>query len=216
MPTNNRDSKEYVIWNGITPQAVTSSTDATPIIITKNSHGFSNGDLVMIYGHATNVAANGIFKVASATANTFALTNYNTNANIAGSGAGAGSGGVLVPAPKVILGRDFKTITYSVSTSNSADMTIKLLGSNGTVSSGTQDTPNFGATQSPSNPYSFIQFVNLSDGSSVDGATGIVLSGTDINNLYESNTNFLKYLTFVITAYSAGTITIKMILSDNQ
>jgi hypothetical protein len=212
---NNRDSKEYTIWDAITPQAVTSSTDATPIVVTKASHGFANGDLVMINGHATNIAANGIFRVANRTANTFELTNYNTGANIAGSGAGAGSGGVLTPAPKIATATDFKAATFSISTSGSASLTLKIAASNGLVTNTNQNTPNFGATISASNPYSFVQIVNLDDGILTNGTTGIVLAGTDINRLYEVNTNFVKYICPIVTAYSAGVITIKMTLSSN-
>ncbi len=74
----------------------TSSTDATPIVMTSTAHGFTNGDLVLITGHATNTAANGLRRVANAAANTFELTDPYTGANIAGSGGGAGSGGSLV------------------------------------------------------------------------------------------------------------------------
>lgn len=60
--------------------AITGATNATPIVITANSHGLSNGDQVTVYGVAGNTAANGIWVVASATTNTFALTGSTGNA----------------------------------------------------------------------------------------------------------------------------------------
>ena len=52
---------------------ITSSTNATPIKITKNSHGLSNGDVVLITGHTINTNANGWFIVSNVAANTFDL-----------------------------------------------------------------------------------------------------------------------------------------------
>lgn len=66
---------------------ITGATNATPIVITSNSHGYSNGDRVVIFGVGGNTNANGVFKVANVTTNTFELTNQDTGANIAGNAA---------------------------------------------------------------------------------------------------------------------------------
>ncbi len=64
--------------------AVTSSTDATPIVVTlPTGHGFEVGDSVTIAGHTTNVAANATWVLSAATATTVTLTGS------VGSGAGA-------------------------------------------------------------------------------------------------------------------------------
>lgn len=70
-------------------QVVTGATNATPIVITANSHGLSNGDIVYIGGVRGNTAANGKWVVASAAANTFALTGS------AGNGTYTASTGAL-------------------------------------------------------------------------------------------------------------------------
>ena len=49
------------------------ATNASPIVITSNAHGLSNGDQVEISGVVGNAAANGSFIVSSVTSNTFAL-----------------------------------------------------------------------------------------------------------------------------------------------
>lgn len=69
-------------------QSVTSSTNATPIVVTKASHGYSNGDTVCIASHTTNVNANGTWEIANVTANTFELVGSTGT-------AGAGSGGTV-------------------------------------------------------------------------------------------------------------------------
>lgn len=73
---------------------ITAATNATPIVVTCASHGFSNGTIVTIANVEGNTAANGTFKVASATTNTFALTDVDFGTNIAGNGEWA-CGGVV-------------------------------------------------------------------------------------------------------------------------
>ncbi len=65
---------------------ITSSTNATPIKITKNSHGLSNGDVVLITGHTINTNANGWFIVSNVAANTFDLEGS------VGNGSGGATG----------------------------------------------------------------------------------------------------------------------------
>lgn len=75
-------------------KAISGATNATPIVITATSHGFSNGDIVYIDGVAGNLAANGLWKIANQTANTFELQRPD-GTNAAGSGAYT-SGGYAV------------------------------------------------------------------------------------------------------------------------
>lgn len=214
-----REVKEYTIWNAVTPQAVTSSTDATPIVVTKATHGYSTGDLVIINGHATNLAANGLYKVTVLSSSTFSLQDVDSGANIAGSGGGAGTGGVVALAPKVIFVQDYRNLVISVQTSGTATLTAKVAGSLGKLASdvvnGT-DRPNFGGTQSKSNPYTFVQIIDLDTATAVNGATGITTTGADLQKAYEINVNGQKYITIVPTAWTAGTITIKAQLYSNE
>lgn len=76
-------------------KAIGSSTNVTPIVVTITSHGWTNGDLVLINGHATNTNANGIRKIANVTTNTFELTDPDTAANIAGNGVGGATGTIM-------------------------------------------------------------------------------------------------------------------------
>lgn len=216
-----RDFKEYTIWDGVTPVAVTSSTDATPIVVTATAHGFSTGDFVMINGHTTNVAANGMFKVTRLSSSTFSLQNRYTGANVAGSGGGAGASGVVVIAPKILTSMDVTNAILSVVTTGTATLTIKIAGSIGNVSadeiaSGGVDTPNFGGTQSDSNVYTFLQLVDLVDASTVAGGTGLATTATDINKLLEVNINAIKYICPIVTAWTQGAITVKALLTNNQ
>lgn len=75
-------------------KVITNATNATPIVVTANSHGFSEDDIVSIYGVGGNAAANGVFKIANVTTNTFELQTR-AGANVAGSGAYTSGGRVM-------------------------------------------------------------------------------------------------------------------------
>src|ERR1035437_7641042 len=152
-----RNVKEYTILDSVTPVAITSSTSATPAVLTVTAHGFNTGDLALIYGHATNTAVNGIFKVTKLTANTFSIQDRYTGADVAGNGTGSNTGFVMV-APRTILVQDFKNAVFSIFTSGTSTMTVKVYGSIGKINNSninnTENEPNFGATVAASNPYS--------------------------------------------------------------
>ena len=76
-------------------KAVTGATNATPIVITATSHGFSNGDIVLIGSVGGNLAANGVWAISGVATNTFNLTDPITGSNVVGSGAYT-SGGYAV------------------------------------------------------------------------------------------------------------------------
>jgi len=208
---------EYSIWDGVTPKAIGSSTDATPVVISSTAHGFATGDCVVIYGHTTNVAANGVYKVTKLTANTFSLQDRNTGADIAGSGAGAGASGVIMPA-KIIYAGDWNNIAFTLDTSSSANLTLKFAGSNGMLladQTNHGDTPNFYATASDKNTYSFLDFVYL-DGAGVviDGDTGVALTGSDKHTNIELNVNQMKYVCPMVTTYTTGVVSLKARLTN--
>lgn len=66
--------------------SITSSTNATPIVITRASHGLTTGDTVVITGHTTNTNANGTWEVNVLTSSTFELVGS------VGNGVGGASG----------------------------------------------------------------------------------------------------------------------------
>lgn len=73
---------------------ITAASNATPIVITSNGHGYANGDFVFIDGVGGNLAANGLWKVANQATNTFELQRPD-GTNSVGSGAYT-SGGYAV------------------------------------------------------------------------------------------------------------------------
>lgn len=68
------------------PKAITSSTNATPIVVTTATHGYTTGDTVEITGHLVNTNANGTWIITVLSTTTFSLP-------ASGNGVGAGTGG---------------------------------------------------------------------------------------------------------------------------
>lgn len=201
-----------------TPVAITSSTDATPIVVTSTAHGLVTGDYAFIYGHTTNVAANGIFQVTRLTADTFSLQDQFSGSDVAGSGGGAGASGYCMYAPRVMAVPENANVVLQIDTSGTATTTLKVAISLGRTAADTTSRagcPSFGGTITTANTYSFAQIINLDSGSSIAGSTGIVVAGTDIHNLYEVNVNAVKYFTVIPTSWTAGAISIKALITDN-
>lgn len=215
METN---SVEYTLFDTVTPVAVTSSTDATPIVVTATSHGLVTGDLVFISGHTTNIAANGHRKVTVVTANTFQLQDPYTGANIAGSGGGAGASGVVTKSAKVIFAANYRRAVFNFVTQGTATLTVKIAGSAGRLipdERNLSDAPNMGGTLNDTDYYNFLSWTNLDTVASglqvvTAGATGIAAAGTDLNLSGAVDITGLKYLAFVPTAFTQGSITVKL------
>lgn len=97
---------------------------------------------------------------------------------------------------------DYKTVTLEVATTNSANLTCQIKVSN------QEKMPDFTAAQSPTNRWSYAQLKNYNAQEGVNGNVGIAPTGTDINQLYELNTNFVRWVAAKVTAFTAGKISI--------
>ena len=105
---------------------------------------------------------------------------------------------------------DFRNAVCEISTASSGSMTLKCQGSIG-------PTPaDFTAAASSTNPWVYLQVVDLQNGTAANGATGVVYTGTDGVYLVEVNVNSVDWFTWTVTAYSAGNVTVKSIMTDNQ
>lgn len=74
---------------------ISSSTNATPIVITTSSaHGLVTGDYVMITGHSTNTNANGVWKVGTTPTGTSFQILQIDGTNTTGNGVGGATGNI--------------------------------------------------------------------------------------------------------------------------
>jgi hypothetical protein len=108
-----------------------------------------------------------------------------------------------------ILVKDFRHLVVAIRTADSANLTVKAVGSI------EETAPNFAVAQSVSNMYDFMEMVDLQSGAKVTGDTGISFSGTDDYRLFEVNTNGLQWLNFRVTARSAGSVTVDLMAFNN-
>lgn len=105
--------------------------------------------------------------------------------------------------------KDFRHILVSIATSDSANLTVKCVGS-------IEETcPDFTAAQAVGNMYDFLELVDYQNGSKIAGDTGIAFAGTDDYRLFEINTNGMEWMTLRVTAYAAGKITGKVLAFQN-
>jgi len=104
-----------------------------------------------------------------------------------------------------ILVEDYRNIMLSFATDGGTDanLTVKFQGSIAT------DAPTFSAAQSVSNHWDYIEVIDIEDGEPIDGDTGLAVSSTDDYRLFEVNTNGLKWINAVVTARTAGEVTVK-------
>lgn len=220
----NTRTQKITIFDNVLPQTVTSSTDATPIVVTKAAHGYTTGDLIMIQGHTTNLKANGIFKIVVLTANTFSLYDPLTGLAVAGSGAGAGSGGIMAKLSTsqiALFADEFREFIFQLTTTLNATLTFKFAVSEGrplaAAQTAAQDVPLFGAPITANNPYSMAQFAPENTNTAVAGDTGLALTGTDVNGQsYRLVINRAKYIMPLLTAWTAGRITLIAAMSNLQ
>ena len=105
---------------------------------------------------------------------------------------------------------DFTHAVISLNTASSANLTVKFAGSIADVA------PVFTDAQSVANSFDYIQVKDLEDASAIDGDTGIAPAGTDDHRMFEVNINALQFLTAVVTARAAGSVTVKVRLYNNQ
>ena len=209
-----RSEQELSIFSYLTVvKAAATFANATDII-TSNAHGLNNGDIV----HFTNsggalpagISAVTNYYIINATTNTFqvsAAPASPTAVNFTGDGTGTHSFNLK---GRTIECEEFAHLVVSYNTANSANCTIKFQGS-------LQSDVNFHAAQSATNRWDYVRSIDLNDGTAIAGDTGVALTGTDDNRLFEINVNGLRSICVAVTAWSAGTInvTVKRFAADN-
>jgi len=193
------ENKKYTLLDAAAPRAIASSTNATPIQVTTAApHGYATGQKVTIVGHATNTNANGSWEVTVNGASTFTL-----NGSV-GNGVG-GATGTFAPKSKYALCSGYRNVVLAFDTDGGGDaaLTAKLVGSIQTT------PPDFARPQGPSNQYEFIQMVDLQDSTEVDGDVGFVVASADANRMFEANINGLQWVAVLLSAGTAGELTVR-------
>lgn len=189
--------EQYIFRVGAKPQAT--FTAATSDIITSNGHGLSQGDCVQFTTTTTLPAGLSLvtnYYVIEPTTNTFKVSATLDGPTVDITDTGTGTHSFNLKGHKILC-VDFNDIQLGFNSIDSADLTVKIQGSN-------QEDVDFNAAQSSTNRWDYVQVKDLEDNSALDGDTGIVLSGTDDNRQFEINSNAFLLISARITAYAAG------------
>lgn len=108
-------------------KAITDATNADPIVITSNAHGYSNGDVILVAGVEGNTAANGWRLVANKTVNTYELTTL-AGVNVAGNGAYTvnGTSAKMSSTVGVVSSRDIWLVKTRLNNTTGGAITFNL------------------------------------------------------------------------------------------
>lgn len=212
-----RDRKLYTIFDDIGIKTA-NFTAATTDVITSNSHGLKNGDMVVLTTTDTlpaGLATSTVYYVVQATTNTFKLSTTSGRegapVNITDTGTGTHTFTMHDVGNSIFVG-DFRNAVLSLSSDGGGDaaMVVKFQGSI------QEEAPDFSAAQSATNQWDYVNVVDLEDQASIDGDTGITFAGADDNRLVEVNINSLRWINAIISSWTAGEITLKVMLTDNE
>lgn len=213
-----RDSKLYTIFDDIGIKTAT-FTAAVTDIITASTHGLKNGDMVILTTSGTlpaGLSLATIYYVVQKTTNTFKLSTQSGTEGPAVDVTTTESGDThtwtMHDIGNSIFVADFRNaiLTFNTDGGSDAALTVKFQGS---IS---EDAPDFSAVRSASNQWDYVDVVDLEDQSSIDGDTGIAVSGADDHRQVEMNINALRWINAIISGWTVGEVTVKVMLTDNQ
>jgi len=141
-----------------------------------------------------------------------ALGGYASN-DMLGAGVNTGERTMLneviaVTTSSAFLVNDFRNIEITVA-NTALTGTIKAVCS-------AQTDVDFDAVPSATNRYDTVELIDLSDGSSLPGSTGIVASADTSVSQYEVNANNFYYCAVVLQPFTSGTSTVKLRPANNQ
>ena len=103
---------------------------------------------------------------------------------------------------------DFQNVGVTVAPT-AASATLKF------ACSMSETAPTFTTVQSATNRWDYIQIVDLEDGLSIDGDTGLVFTGTTDVRQFEFDTNNFRWCAAVLSPWAAGTTTVKLLPATN-
>ena len=99
---------------------------------------------------------------------------------------------------------DYDYAIVTINTASNSTLTVKAAGA-------ISDTaPDMTASQSVTNRYDYLAMYDLQSGSNVAGDTGFSVSSSADHRLFRIDLKGLKWLNFIVTARTAGSVTVKI------
>lgn len=96
---------------------------------------------------------------------------------------------------------DYKDTIFDIFTSGGTTAVIKFVMSN-------EDTVDFNTASVLGNEWKTIHTITVEDGTGLQGDTGIVLSGVDMDRAQEANISGARWVGVIVSGWSAGAITV--------
>ena len=103
---------------------ISSSTNATPIVVTATAHGFANGDTIHIRDHEVNTAANGRFAISAVAANTFELDG--SVGNGVGGATGIATKEFFLPSAVITVPNVYVLMTELTNLANNEEIELRV------------------------------------------------------------------------------------------
>jgi len=99
--------------------------------------------------------------------------------------------------------RDYEKIIFQLGSASNGNYTLKFQISTSVAQ------PDFSSAASVTNHWTYVDVIDGTDGASIDGATGVSATGTDLFRNLTMNFDRARWVCATITAHSAGAITLK-------
>lgn len=102
---------------------------------------------------------------------------------------------------------DFRNAVLEFTATAATTLTIRIKGSNFSrvdTTTTAENIPDFAVADSVTNPWSYLQGINLADGSLIAGSTGFTYTASAGTNKIEVNCNQIRWLGVEISSRSAG------------
>ena len=187
-------------------------TAAVTDIITSNAHGLKDKDMVVLTTSGTlpaGLATGTVYYVKRIDANTFYLHTTSQletvdRVDITDTGTGTHTFTMHDVGYTQDI-EDYDTVTIIVATSGSCNATIKFLASE------QDDEVDFSDSQAVDNEFDYVSVYDNQNNTDINGDTGVAFAGTDDVRHFELNVDGRKKFNTIITAWSAGAITVKII-----
>ena len=111
---------------------------------------------------------------------------------------------------------DYRNVVLMLSATNTPTLTVKFAGSNYASSTSASGAPDFNLPSSANNHWDYIEVVDLQNGNTIDGDTGISFSGSSDQRNFEVNSELITWFAAQISSYTAGTTTLQVKYGTNQ
>ena len=187
------------------PESDVTVAAATDIITSAAAHGLSVGDKLQFTTTDTLPAGLSLltnyYVISTPSATTFKVSATPGGSSVDITDTGTGTHTYHLKGRMVYVG-DYRHINIALNFTDTPTMTVKAQGSD------QRDGVDCSLAQSATNRWEYLDIIDNEDGASIDGDTGVACSGSADNRSFSYNNDGKQWISFDITAYTAGKVSI--------